>query len=72
METTATQHLSLVAATCGEECMQIRHLCDQLSDGCFDGDPDDVAEINTALIAVRNCLIGIRSVCEHEVQRAAA
>lgn len=69
MKSTVLERLSLVADSCGEECMQIRHLCDQLSDLSFCGDPDDVAEIQTALLAVRNALQGIRSVCNHEVKR---
>jgi len=48
--------------------MQIRHFCDRLSDTSF-SDPDDIAEIHTALLAVRNALHGIRYVCEHEVKR---
>jgi len=49
--------------------MQIRHFCDRLSDTSFSGDQDDIAEIHTALLAVRNALHGIRYVCEHEVKR---
>jgi len=69
LKTTAPERLSLVASCCGEECMQIRHFCDRLSDTSFSGDQDDIAEIHTALLAVRNALHGIRYVCEHEVKR---
>jgi len=49
--------------------MQIQHFCNRLSDTSSSSDPDDVAEIHTALLAVKHALHGIRYVCEHEVKR---
>lgn len=70
MQTLTPQPVSDLACGCVQEAALILGLLDRVSDADSFADPDTKQELQLALAATRNALMGIRQVVELETKRA--